>query len=81
MAGSVTIPHLLNPARAFRRNRFIRTWGRLAAPNINVLTGDAFGVEDEQGGFNMESLFTINEDALQNAFSIDQGALTVDVSR
>lgn len=54
---------------------------QLAGPNINVLTGDAFGADDGQGGFNLESLFTINEDALQNAFSIDQRALNVDMSR
>lgn len=52
---------------------------QLAGPNINVLTGDAFGADDGQGGFNLESLFTINEDALQNAFSIDQRALNVDM--
>ena len=50
---------------------------QLAGPNINVLTGDAFGADDGQGDFNLESLFTINEDALQNAFSIDQRALNV----
>lgn len=54
---------------------------QLDAPNTNVLTGDAFGVDEEQGGFDMESLFTINEDTLQNAFSIDQSKLTVDMSR
>ncbi len=54
---------------------------QLAGPNINVLTGDAFGADDGQGDFNLESLFTINEDALQNAFSIDQRALNVDMSR
>ena len=54
---------------------------QLDAPNTNVLTGDAFGADEEQGGFDKESLFTINEDTLQNAFSIDQSKLTVDMSR
>ena len=53
---------------------------QLDAPKINVLTNVEFGVDEEQGGFSMESLFTINEDALQNAFSIDQSKLTVDMS-
>ncbi|BAK45408.1 ABC transporter ATP-binding protein/permease [Eggerthella sp. YY7918] len=54
---------------------------QLAHPDINVFTGKAFGEEDEdQNGFNMESLFTIDGDAIQAAFTIDESKLSVDMS-
>ncbi len=55
---------------------------QLENPDVNVFTGKSFSEEsaDENGGLNMESLFTIDGDALQAAFTIDQGALAVDMS-
>lgn len=54
---------------------------QLASPGTNVFTGKPFGEEDQgDSGFNMESLFTINGDALQAAFTIDQSKLSVDMS-
>ena len=50
---------------------------QLAKPDINVFTGKPFGEEDEDGSsFSMESLFTVDESALQAAFKIDESALT-----
>ena len=49
-------------------------------PNINVLTGNFFGEDNSQSSFDMNSLFTIDEDALQNAFSFDDSALDIDMS-
>ena len=48
---------------------------QLADPSINVFTGKPFGEEDED-----DSLFTINGDALQAAFTIDQSKLTSGMS-
>ena len=54
---------------------------QLADPSINVFTGKPFGEEDEdEDSFNMDSLFTINGDALQAAFTIDQSKLTSGMS-
>lgn len=54
---------------------------QLAHPSINVFTGKPFGEEDEQdSAFSMDSLFTLNGDALQAAFTIDESALAVDMS-
>ncbi|MGN0518675.1 MAG: ATP-binding cassette domain-containing protein [Acutalibacteraceae bacterium] len=52
---------------------------QLSKPNINVLTGNTFG-EDNQNKFDMASLFSINEDALKKAFQFDSNALNVDIS-
>lgn len=53
---------------------------QLAGPNINVLTGDAlWGRMMGRAASTWNPWFTINEDALQNAFSIDQRALMVDM--
>lgn len=54
---------------------------QLADPSINVFTGKPFGEEDEdEDSFNMDSLFTINGDALQAAFKFDESALTSGLS-
>ena len=54
---------------------------QLAEPSINVFTGKAFGEEDEgEDSLGMESLFTIDESALQAAFTIDESALTNGIS-
>ncbi len=42
---------------------------QMATPKINVLTGEAFG--DDASSMDLSSLFSIDEDALQNAFSMD----------
>ena len=50
---------------------------QLADSGIDVFTGKEFGAEDEDGsGFSMESLFTIDGNAISSAFSIDQSVLT-----
>ena len=49
---------------------------QLADPDVNVFTGEAFGAEDTSEGFDMNSLFTIDAEALQNAFRFDESVLT-----
>ena len=41
-------------------------------PDVNVLTGEAFGKKENEG-FVMEDLFSVNTDAISNAFSINPG--------
>lgn len=54
---------------------------QLENEKINVFTGEAFGKEDqEESKFNMESLFGINEDAMKEAFQIDESAFNMDLS-
>ncbi len=53
---------------------------QLAEPGVNVFTGRAFGEEEPDNEFDMQSLFTINSEALQAAFTIDESALAVDMS-
>lgn len=52
---------------------------QLSKPNINVFTGNTFG-EDNQNKFDMSSLFSIDEGALEEAFQFDSNALNVDLS-
>ena len=47
----------------------------MADPEKNVLTGDAFGEDSDAGGFGTESLFTVDEKAMQQAFKFDTKAL------
>ncbi len=47
---------------------------QLADSSVNVLTGEAFG--EENGGFDMESLITIDENKLQQAFGFDESAFS-----
>ena len=49
-------------------------------PETNVLTGNSFGEDNSQSRFDLESLFTIDEDAMQKAFSFDTDALEIDMS-
>lgn len=50
---------------------------QLADSSVNVFTGKPFGEEDESGSdFSMDSLFTVDGNALSAAFTIDQDALT-----
>ena len=55
-----------------------------ARPATNVITGKSFAEEeDEQGsgsGFDMSSLFTIDGQAIQQAFTFDQSKLTAGLS-
>lgn len=54
---------------------------QLAHPNTNVFTGKSFDEEEaDEGGFGMESLFTIDGDAIQAAFTVDESALTSGLS-
>ncbi len=58
---------------------------QLEEPTINVFTGKSFAEEAEEDSsgddeFNMDSLFTIDGEALQAAFTIDQSKLAVDMS-
>ena len=48
---------------------------QLANPNVNVFTGEEFGNTDGNNGFDMNSLFSIDEDALKNAFGFDSSAM------
>ena len=52
---------------------------QIANPDINVLTGEAFGKKENES-FLLEDLFTVNTDAISNAFSIDPGAFVFDAS-
>ena len=51
---------------------------QLADPNIDVFTGKEFGTEDEESdsSFSMDSLFTVDGNAISSAFTIDQSTLT-----
>lgn len=56
---------------------------QLADPSVNVFSGKTFSEEEDEqdnSSFDMSSLFTIDNDALQAAFTIDQSALGVDMS-
>ncbi|MEE0745519.1 MAG: ABC transporter ATP-binding protein/permease [Anaerovoracaceae bacterium] len=48
---------------------------QMETPETNVLTGNSFGEDNSENGIGMDSLFTIDENALQNAFSFDSGVL------
>ncbi len=47
---------------------------QMDTPDVNIFTGDEFG-EEKKNEFNMESLFTIDEEAIQNAFQFDASGL------
>ncbi len=55
-----------------------------ANPSINVITGKSFAEEEDEqasgSSFDMSSLFTIDGQAIQRAFSIDQSKLTAGLS-
>lgn len=53
---------------------------QLASPDVNVFTGKKFDDVDEETEFDMESLFSIDADAMQSAFRIDQSQLQLDLS-
>ena len=50
---------------------------QLSDSSINVFTGEPFGEEDQgNSSFSMDSLFTIDGNAISAAFQIDESALT-----
>ncbi len=49
---------------------------QLASPDINVFTGEPFGEENSENDFDMDSLFTVDEEALAKAFGFDESALS-----
>lgn len=54
---------------------------QIANPNTDVFTDKSFDDENnDESGFDMESLFTIDGDAIQAAFKFDEGALTSGLS-
>ena len=53
---------------------------QMAAPSVNVLTGEEFGSDDALSAFDLASLFTIDTDMLKNAFQFDASALNFDLS-
>ncbi len=54
---------------------------QIAHPDTNVFTGKSFDDEEaDEDGFDMNSLFTIDGDAIQAAFKFDESALTSGLS-
>src|SRR5699024_725375 len=51
-----------------------------ANPDVNVFTGEACGETESQNGLDMNSLFTVNTDALENAFQFNSDALSGSLS-
>ena len=51
---------------------------QLANKGKNVFTGETFGEESQNNGFDMDSLFKMDETALQNAFGFDENAFSGD---
>ena len=49
---------------------------QLADSSIDVFTGKPFGEDDGESSFSMDSLFTIDGNAISAAFQIDESALT-----
>ena len=49
---------------------------QLADREVNVLTGERF--DEEESGFDMSSIFSIDEDAMQDAFKFDEDAISID---
>ncbi len=53
---------------------------QLADTSVNVFTGSAFGEDDDDTSIELSSLFTIDGDAIEAAFAIDESALTEGLS-
>ena len=49
---------------------------QLAEPSVNVFTGEKFGEESSEDGFDTDSLFTVDEEKLQEAFGFDESAFS-----
>ncbi len=52
---------------------------QLKNPSKNVFTGEQFGSTEEKNGLDENSLFTVDEDALQKAFGFDDSGLSGDL--
>lgn len=53
---------------------------QLENPSVNVFTGKRFDEDEKQSTLNMETLFSIDTDALQSAFQFDESKMNVDIS-
>ena len=53
---------------------------QIASPSTDVISGEAFDETQGSNNFDMSSLFTIDESALTNAFSVDSSKLQLDSS-
>ncbi len=53
---------------------------QLASPSTDVITGNAFDSSDNSSNFDMSSLFSIDESALANAFTMDESKMQIDTS-
>ena len=53
---------------------------QLKDKNTNVFTGEAFGAENSESRFDMSTLFTVDEEALEGAFQVDESMFNVDLS-
>lgn len=53
---------------------------QLASQDKDVFTNEAFGQESQNGGIDLNSLITVDTDALQKAFGFDEGVLTEGMS-
>lgn len=53
---------------------------QLEHSTVNVFTNEPFGQESNKNGLDMESLFSVDETALQNAFQFDESALSKGLS-
>ena len=53
---------------------------QLARPDVDVLTGDAFGEEKTDTEFDMDSLLTVDTEALEELFQVDQDALAEELA-
>lgn len=49
---------------------------QLEKKDVNVFTNESFDEKDSQGSLNMESLFSVDTEAIQNAFKFDESALS-----
>ena len=52
---------------------------QLENPSKNVFTGEQFGTTEEKNGLDANSLFTVDEDALQKAFVLDDSGFSGDM--
>ena len=52
---------------------------QLKNPQINVFTGEEFGA-DNDSAFQLDSLFSVDTDALKNAFQFDASAINIDLN-
>lgn len=53
---------------------------QLQNPDVDVFTNEAFGEESGQRDLDMNSLFSVDEDVIQEAFGFDESALTEGMS-